>query len=47
MILRTLDTGDTKAVRLEWVSGWRSTLIEAKGRGRGRREQMKWGFVER
>jgi len=24
--------GDVRAVRWEWVSGWRSTLIEVKGR---------------
>jgi len=23
-------------MRWEWVNGWRSTLIEAKGRGKGR-----------
>jgi hypothetical protein len=25
--------GDARVVRIEWVSGWRSTLIETKGRG--------------
>ena len=33
--------GDARAVRLEGVSGWRSTLTEAKRYGGG-----MWGFVE-
>ena len=34
------EKGDARGVRWEWVSGWGSTLIEAKGRGR---EKMGWG----
>ena len=33
MVLRTFDAPaerDARAVRWEWVSGWRSTLIKAK-----------------
>jgi hypothetical protein len=30
--------GDAGAVRQEWVSGWRSNLIEAKQR------DMRWGI---
>jgi hypothetical protein len=26
---------DARGVRQEWVNRWKSTLIEAKGRGRG------------
>jgi ribosome modulation factor len=26
-------SGNARRVRQEWVNGWRSTLIEAKGRG--------------
>ena len=47
MILWRLDVpaqADATAVRWEWVNGWRSTLIETKGRGERR---MGWrGFVE-
>jgi len=26
--------GDARGVRQEWMSGWRSSLIKAKGKGR-------------
>lgn len=32
--------GDSRGVRQEWVGGWESNLLEAKGRG------MRWGFAE-
>ena len=44
---RTLDApawggGNARVVRWEWVNGWRSTLIEAKGRvNRGK----SWGIT--
>ena len=41
MVLWMLDVpaqGDSRAVSQEWENGWRNTLIEAKGRGRGERE---------
>jgi hypothetical protein len=34
-------------VRQEWVSGWRSTFIEAKGRGERRDEMRVCGGVTR
>ena len=39
MVLWRLDTpvkGNTRAVRRDWVNGWKSTLIEANGKG------MEW-----
>ena len=44
MVLWRLDApakGDAIAVRGEWVSGWRSTLIKAKRRG----EREDWTRV--
>jgi hypothetical protein len=35
--------GEAKEVRLEWVNGCRSTLIEAKGR---KRKGRRWWCVE-
>jgi hypothetical protein len=36
--------GDARGVRWEWMDGWRSTLIEAKGMGQ--RGDGMGGFVE-
>jgi hypothetical protein len=38
LVLWRLDApekGDARWMRQEWVGGWRSTLLEAKGRGMG------------
>jgi hypothetical protein len=36
--------GNSGAVILVWISGWRSTLIEAKWNGR---REMGWGLLQK
>ena len=46
MVLWRLDApayGNARAVKQEWVSGWRLSLVEAKGVGKKR--DRNWGGV--